>query len=486
MANIFANNSYRTGLFGKWHLGDNYPYRPIDRGFHETVNHKCGGVGQISDWWGNDYFDDTYYRNEKPEKFTGYCNDNWFEEALKFIEKNRDRPFFCYIPTNIPHGPFYVADKYKIPFLEMGIDENRAAFYGMIRNLDENMGRLLGKLDELNLAQNTILIFMTDNGTARGFEPVQIDGWPEKGFNAGMRGKKASHYEGGHRVPCFIRWPNGGLDKPKNVDALCAHFDLLPTLIDLCGLERSKQVEFDGRVLTPLLRGEQKDWIDDRLIFVQLQGGAYFRYQPNPDSESATLSKRWRLVDKKKLYDIQKDPAQKKNIADFYPQVVDELNKAYEAWFADVASGLNNPCPIVIGSDFENPMILTSQDWILPVGNPPWNQSHVRGGNMDNGFWLVEIAQDGIYEFTLRRWPQEINTPIIAAIDGGKALSATNARIRIGNIENTEKISAGATNVTFRISLVKGKSQLQTWFVDELTNKSFGAYYVTVKRLLGV
>ncbi|MHC4214116.1 MAG: sulfatase-like hydrolase/transferase, partial [Planctomycetota bacterium] len=165
MADVFRDSGYRTGIFGKWHLGDNYPFRPMDRGFDDVLVHRGGGIGNTQDYWGNDYFDDSYFRNSKPEKFEGYCTDVWFAEAMKFIEANKDRPFFCYLTTNAPHGPFRVPEKYSQPYKNKGIVAN---FYGMIANIDENFGRLEAKLKELELDDDTILIFMTDNGTAAG------------------------------------------------------------------------------------------------------------------------------------------------------------------------------------------------------------------------------------------------------------------------------------------------------------------------------
>ena len=250
LADVFAAGGYRTGLFGKWHLGDNYPFRPGDRGFHEVLAHGGGGVGQTPDYWGNDYFDDTYRHNGTPKKYAGYCTDIWFDAAMRFMEAHRNRPFFVYLTTNAAHGPYNVAEEYSEPYKDK--DVPNADFYGMITNIDDNMGRLLGKLKALGIEENTVLIFMTDNGTAAGFR----DG---KGFNAGMKGTKGSEYDGGHRVPCFIRWPAGGLGGARDVDRLTAHIDLLPTLIDLCGLEKPPGVAFDGRSLVPLLRG-RGDW----------------------------------------------------------------------------------------------------------------------------------------------------------------------------------------------------------------------------------
>ena len=158
VAEVFRDGGYTTGMFGKWHLGDNYPVRPQDQGFDYTFIHGGGGVGQGPDYWGNDYFDDTYWRNGKPEAQTGYCTDVWFNDALKFIERNRKKPFFAYISTNAPHGPYLVAEKYSDPYKEKGVGSPQAEFYGMVENIDENMGKLMAKLDELKLADNTILI----------------------------------------------------------------------------------------------------------------------------------------------------------------------------------------------------------------------------------------------------------------------------------------------------------------------------------------
>src|SRR5262249_14959458 len=191
-----------------------------------------------ADFWGNNYFDDTLIHNGKLEKVTGYCTDVFFRSALQFIEQNRERPFFAYIPTNAPHGPWNVAEKYSKPFRDKGVPQQRAQFYGMITNIDENVGRLLARLKEWKLEDNTIVIFMTDNGSAGGYNEKTGDG-----YNAGMRSMKGSEYEGGHRVPCFLRWP-GRFPAGRDVARLAAHIDVLPTLIDLCGLKRPEKVAF--------------------------------------------------------------------------------------------------------------------------------------------------------------------------------------------------------------------------------------------------
>jgi len=462
MADVFSGSGYRTGIFGKWHLGDNYPFRPQDRGFHEVLIHAGGGVGQGPDYWGNDYFDDTYRHNGTQETFKGYCTDVFFENAARFIEANKDRPFFCYLSTNAPHAPYNVAEKYSKPYRDKGVQSGQAKFYGMITNIDENIGRLMRHLKRLDLEKDTILIFMTDNGTSGG-------------DSAGMRGKKGSEYDGGHRVPCFLRWPGGGLNGPRDVEQLTAHIDLLPTLIELCGLKKPQRVKFDGSSLVPLLRAAPTNW-PDRTLFVHSQRIEH----PEKWRQSAVMTERWRLINGKELYDMEVDPSQKDNIGDKHSEVVVMLAPRYEDWWADISQRFDEYCEIIIGSDQENPSRLMSHDWHCP--NPAWSQDGVRSASLANGFWAVEVARDGTYEFALRRWPIEVDEPINAAIPGGKAINTTEARLKIADVDVSQPVSGDAKAVTFQVRLKTGKTRLQTWFIDN-TGTSRGAYYVYVKRL---
>jgi len=454
MADVFAASGYRTGIFGKWHLGDNYPFRPQDRGFDEVVVHGGGGIGQTPDFWGNDYFDDTYWHNGKPQRYQGYCTDVFFAEALAFIERNKDRPFFLYLPTNAPHGPYNVPEKYRRLYLEKGLPDREARFYGMITNIDENMGRLLARLKQLGLEENTIVIFMTDNGTAAGSPDA-------------MRGRKGSEYDGGHRVPCFISWP-GHLEGGRDIGRIAAHIDVLPTLIELCGLKRPEGVEFDGKSLVPLLAGKGP-W-PDRTLFVHSQRIDH----PRKWRKCAVMTDRWRLVNGRELYDIKADPEQKHNVADDHPDLVRRFRSEYEKWWESISVRFGSYCRIVIGSDRENPSRLTAHDWHGPV--VPWAQGMIRNGRLfANGFWAIEVARDGRYRFTLRREPVEANFPI----------GATKARLRVGGLDVSKAISPEATGATFEVALKAGKTRLETWFVDERSGKSRGAYYVYVERLGG-
>ncbi|MHC4431248.1 MAG: arylsulfatase [Planctomycetota bacterium] len=466
MANVFKDAGYRTGFFGKWHLGDNYPFRPEDRGFQEVLRHGGGGVGQTPDYWGNKYFDDTYYHNGKAEKYKGYCTDVWFDNAMNFMDQNKDKPFFCYLATNAPHSPYLVSDDYKKLYAGNSKVPN-AAFYAMISNIDDNLGRLMAKLEELDIDDNTILIFLTDNGTAAGFRGG-------KGYNSSMKGTKGSLYDGGHRVPCFIRWPEKGIKGGLDIGELTAHIDLVPTLIELCDLNAPRGAEFDGTSLVPLLTGQAKK-LSPRSVMVQYSQTT----TPPKKWQSAILRKKWRLVHGKELYDVRTDPGQKDNIAKGHPAIVERMRRDYENWWTEVSKHFDETCDIVIGSDHENPTALTAFDWHTRT---PWNQSHIRSGARMNGFWAIDVERDGTYEIALRRWPRELDKPITAAIQGGKAISAQTARLKIGDIDKTQEIDEDAHSSVFVANLKAGKTRLQTWFMDDQNSELCGAYYVYVKR----
>jgi arylsulfatase A-like enzyme len=457
-ADIFAANGYRTGIFGKWHLGDNYPYRPQDRGFQEVLTFGGGAISNTPDYWGNNYFDDTLRHNGQLKKYKGYCTDVFFNAAREFIERNKDGPFFCYLPTNAPHAPYNVAGKYSKPYIDNGVPEPRAQFYGMIANIDENVGRLLARLQELGLENDTIVVFMTDNGTAAGYNEQTGDG-----FNAGMRGFKGSEYDGGHRVPCFIRW-TGRLPAGKDVAPITAHIDILPTLIELCGLKKPQKVAFDGASLVSLLTGKGADKWPQRTLFVHSQRIDH----PEKWRKSAVMTDRWRLINGAELYDMTVDPGQKKDVAKDNPQTVTELRKAYEAWWTDISKRFDEYCEIVIGSDKENPTHLSCHDWHGKLA--PSGQEMVKKAIEANGFWAVEVARAGKYEVTLRQQPAAAKF----------AIQADTARLTVGKVDVSRKVTVGTTGVTFEIQLEAGSTRLQTWFVDK-TGKSKGAYFVEVR-----
>jgi arylsulfatase A-like enzyme len=441
---VLAQAGYRTGIFGKWHLGDNYPMRPIDQGFREAVNHLGGGIAQPSDLpGGSSYFDPVVMHNGRIQQYKGYCTDVFTNEALRFMEENRSRPFFAYLAPNAPHTPLQVDEKYVAPFRSNGLDETTAKVYGMVANIDENVGRLLGRLNTLGLAENTIVIFMTDNG------PQQ------RRYNAGMRGLKGTVYEGGIRVPFFIRWPKV-LKPGRKVDRLAAHIDVLPTVLDACGVPRMSGIPLDGRSLMPLLRDEKTHW-PDRTISVQWHRGD----EPEMYRACMTRNQRWKLVDGKELYDLQSDPEEKEDVSSRYPEIAARLRKSYEEWFRDVSSTRGyQPPRIYLGTKFENPVTLSRQDWRGPKAG--WNADSL-------GYWEVDVREAGAYDITFR----------FAARP-----SPGTARFRLGalSFDSEKPLAAGSTWCEFRkVALPRGHGRLEA--ILSFGGAEAGANYVDVKRV---
>ena len=495
LATALKEEGYRTGIFGKWHLGDAYPYRPHDRGFETAIVHGGGGISQTPDYWGNDYFDDTYFVNGEPERFEGYCTDVFFREGLKFIEQSKDRPFFCYIPTNAPHGPLNVEDRYVEPYRETE-PEDRARFYGMITNIDENFGILREKLAELGLEDNTILIFMTDNGSASGAS-LDREGFAVSGYNAGMRGLKGSPYDGGHRVPFFIRWPSGELTIGKEINELTANVDFMPTILELCGISVPEERTFHGQSVVPLLRGGAESW-QERTMVTDSQRLT----NPVKWRQSSVMTNRWRLVNGTELYDINADPEQRSDIAADHGEVVEELREEYEKWWETVSEQFDEDIPISLGADPGTETLLTCHDWRNEDCDCPWNQGHIRAGHEANGHWEVEVERDGEYLIELRRWPKEGERALAAGIEGddvpfrrdsipernwnmytgGKALAVTQAKLRIGDCGFETAIGPEDAGAVFEVPLAKGQTHLQTWLMDG-EGLEVGAYYVYVRAL---
>jgi len=467
LGEVFKANGYATAMFGKWHLGDNWPLRPEDQGFDYTVRHGGGGVGNGPDWWGNDYFDDVYWRNSKPEQFKGYCTDVWFAEATKFIERNKDRPFFVYLSTNAAHSPLNVDPKYVKPYLDKSVPESMAKFYGMIENIDENIGALRKRLGELGLSDNTIFIFLTDNGTATGVARKAKSGkWA--GFNASMRGHKGSMYDGGHRVPLFVHWPAGKLDTGRDADQLCAHVDVQPTLIDLCGLKRPEGPPLGGVSLKAVLYGDTKA-LRNRILFVHSQRIAH----PVKWRQTSVMTQRWRLVNGTELYDIQGDPGQRKDISADHPDVMRELSAAYDKWWESLKPTFSRYVRIGLGSEQQNPTMLNSHDWLVQENREaPWHQVHVKRNLLTSGPWAVQIVRDGKYRVELCRWPKHLK----------QEARCTHAKLRIGSVEVAKDIKLTDTIATFDVGLKAGPAMLQSWMTNE-KGKIFGAYYVWVERL---
>ena len=339
---------YATGLFGKWHLGDELPYQPGKRGFDETFIHGGGGIGQTypgscGDVPNNTYFNPVLCHNGTFERTKGFCTDIFFDHALDWIESRRKtgEPFFCMITPNAAHSPFSAPAKWTQPYLSQGLDDEAAGFCGMVENIDWNMGKLLAKLDACGLAENTLVCFLGDNGTT----------FPRL-FNGGMRGSKGTPYQGGTRVGLLARW-KGAVPEGATCPALTAHIDLFPTLCALAGAKPSGGANRDGRSLLPLLQAPQLAW-DDRLLFTHVG-----RWKPgsNPDDAKfrhcAVRSPRFRFVDNGALYEIGNDPQEKTDVAAKHPEEVARLRAAYDAWWTAIRPHLDNENPANVPS--QNP-----------------------------------------------------------------------------------------------------------------------------------
>ena len=472
MGDIFGANGYATGVFGKWHVGDNYPYRPMDRGFQEAKYFFGWGLSSAPEF-DNDYFDGRYRDRGVPKRFPGYCTDFWFGEAMKWMGERQSRrePFLCYLPTNTPHGPAWVADKYSAPYRKPGLP---AAFFGMIANLDENVARLEAFLRTTGLRENTILVFMTDNGGTAGV-PV---------YNAGMRARKTQIYDGGHRVPCFVRWPAGGLRPPGDIDTPAQMQDVLPTLIDLCGLKDRRNAQFDGTSLAGLLKGGRTA-LADRMLVVQY-GQILKKW------DSCVIWGKWRLVSGGELFDIHADPGQKDDVASKRNDVVKKMRDHYEAWWGRVEPGLREFQPISIGSERENPVALSSSDW-QDIYCDNVNSVLKGEGGRQGGQWRVLVERDGVYEISLRRWPAERDLPLTAPcpekkmtaglLAAGAAMPIAGAKITIAGQALSSKTAAGDKAVVFRVKLKRGtKTDFHAWFQDAAGNDVCGAYYAYVRR----
>ncbi|HEY2894441.1 MAG TPA: sulfatase-like hydrolase/transferase, partial [Pirellulales bacterium] len=446
LAEMLKAAGYRTGIFGKWHLGDNYPSRAMDQGFQKSLVHRGGGIGQPADPPRNHYNDPVLLEDGREVSTSGYCSDVFTTAAIDFIRAHRAYPFFAYLAFNCPHTPLELPRGAQNAYASQ-VEEETAKLYAMVGNFDENIGRLMAALDELKLASNTIVIFLTDNGPQ------------SRRYNGELRDVKGSVHDGGIRVPCLIRWP-GVLKADRKVDAVTAHIDLAPTVLELCKVERPNSVAFDGVSLAKLLRGEQRTLAQRNLFFQWHRGD-----QPERFRACAIRGSRYKLVqpagrDERAfapawaLYDMQADPGETTNIIEANPQLAKELKAAYERWFDEVSSTRGYPAPrIVVGTPRENPTTLTRQDW--RGASAGWAKDSL-------GTWEIEVAAAGAYDITLRAPVADV---------------ARDARLRIGEVERSETLPAGQDRITFeRVILPAARANVEGTLEGD--GKRVGVHYV--------
>jgi arylsulfatase A-like enzyme len=475
---MFRRAGYRTGIFGKWHLGDAYPCRPEDRGFEDVFVHGGGGIGQTPDYWGNSYFDPMIRSRSGWEKTSGYCTDVFFNQAIGWLKGRaaEKKPFFLHLATNAPHAPYIPPPG--------GPQDEAGAFFTMIQNIDANFGRLMATVAEAGIANETIVIFLTDNGSAMA-RP-----------RAGMKGRKGTPDEGGTRVPCFIRWP-GKIQAGREVKELASHLDLLPTLTSLCAIERPTGWKGDGVDLSQALLSKA-DFPKERLLFTQVgrwrgdEAASRFRAR-----DFAVRDPRWRLVGLE-LFDMQTDPEQKQNVFAEHPAEAQRLLTAYGRWWDEVLPVVREPVRYVIGSEACPLIRLTAHDWW------PSKETEASGAEAcatheslkrllkaaqvaatrnplpsTSGHWKLEAAREGNYEIVFALLPPE--APPAERSELAKLRKGT-AHIRAGQEEIQLEIREGASSFKMPMDLEAGPLDLEIWFDGQLLNERIlGAFFASVE-----
>lgn len=476
VAEYLHEKKYTTGIFGKWHLGDHYPFRPIDQGFDEALVHKGGGVGQPGDifnFYKNDssYFDPILYKNEVPVQTKGYCSDVYTDGALEFIQQNKDEPFFLYLAFNAPHTPLQVPKKYYDMYddLEVRYKTNQTnpfmagemsdadfevtrRIYGMVTNIDDNVGRVMETLENLHLTDNTMVIFLTDNGS-RG-----------KRYRAGLRGEKSDVYEGGIKVPCIIQYPKLG---KRVINDVLAHIDVMPTVLELAGIEADKS-KIDGNSFYPLLEGITTTRFDDRSLIFHWQ-----RNFPEPYRNIAVRKGDYKLVahnsydatiDDMELFNIAKDPGEQNNVVKNHEPKALELKMEFDNWYKEAISKGEHPIQrIILGSDHQPSTLLNHND---AKGVPAmWRDDDVYG------YWDVYVEKDGFYEIT--------STFLSDLPLNGKMIFKMAPYQRTVDAPKTQTKEI----VLEKFYLQKGDYRLENWFINPGESNIF-PFSVEVKKAL--
>lgn len=478
IAEALQGAGYATGIFGKWHLGDNYPMRPSDQGFEYSFIHKGGGLAQPSDAIENDdrYTDPILYRNNKEVATKGYCSDLYFEEAIKFISlsETAQRPFFAYIATNAPHGPFgdvpeKLLEHYKTKDIASILPENLktnekevdkvARIAAMITNFDQNIGKLISTLDEKKLLENTIIIYLNDNG------PNTLR------HNGEFRGKKADIHEGGIRSPLWIHWPAKFKTAKKITSNIAAHIDIMPTIMDACELGVPDAFAFDGRSLLKKSLDTNAELAPRPVVIQAHRGAALVRYhnfmvrdQKWKLSNNSGFGKT-RLEERKpfELYDLEKDPGESTNLAEKHPEEVKRLTELYDAWYDDVTEtrirdkGIPD---IIVDKEHENPLVLSWQERI----SKNWGVS-------DDGFWKLWFPAVTRADIIVYAAPAKWIDP--------KKLVGTTPVLQIGTtVYKGKPLGEGSMSIFQGINIPRGKHNVQAMFLSEDETEEFHAYQI--------
>jgi len=457
VAEVLQEAGYRTGLFGKWHLGDNAPARPIDQGFDQSLTHVGGMIGApYSPLGANSYFDPILIEDGHDKQFDGYCVDVFTDAAVDFIRDSKDNPFFVYYAPNTPHHPLTVAERYAEPYLKQGLSEETARFYGMITNIDDNFGRLVDVLEEVGAADNTLIIFLGDNGTSGLHQ--QADLW-----ESGLRDRKMSVYENGIRVPMFIKLP-GSTQAGSRLEDRASVEDIMPTILEVCGLAASAQM--DGLSLVPLLEDESAS-LPERSFFYQFHRGL----RPDRYRNAAVVRGDYKLAQpvgrgttpftldamQFELYDLNNDPFEQEDISAKFPGIVAQLKADYDDWFTDVGRSGFDQVPTWIGAESQGKVLLSRQDW--------------RGGSLfdgDLGYYEIDVRSAGLYRITCR-WSELVN-------------SAHAVTLQIGEQELKNQILYAESECRFdEVYLPAGRSKLEAWV--EIDGEKNGFRFIEIEKL---
>jgi arylsulfatase A-like enzyme len=483
MAEAFANAGYRTAIFGKWHLGEPRPFHPLDRGFGNALLVGGGATGQTPDFWGNTMFDPHLQENGEWKPFQGHMTDLFADKALEWISSGT-QPWFCYLALNAPHIPLQIGDEWAKPYLDAGLPERLAKFYGMITHLDAALGRMLAGLAKDGVLQNTIVVFLGDNGTALGGDPQPGE------FNGGLRGTKGSAYQGGVRIPAVFSWP-GRFAEGASVNTLASLCDVLPTLAQACGLDVRNFPEPDGRSLLPILMGGKQpaDWTDRVVPTHVARWPSGTPVEKLPFLFASVRDQRHSLVEGRELYDLESDPGESDDIAQKNPEIVERLRKAHLDWWESVRDSAMDSQPFVIGRPGQKAVELTCMDWQpsratsepLPIGL--WEQETLRewnAGRMASGVdgacggWLVDVQTPGRYLLEFRSRPRDADEP--------HPLAKGSVFLAIGGKIFESEISEGAESVKMEIQLPAGRHFLEPVLTGQRdSGLPQGAYFCRIQ-----
>ena len=472
VAQLLKEAGYRTGLFGKWHLGKYPGYQPQERGFNEFFGHYHGHIERYE-------FPDQVYHNGTLVEARGYVTDLFTDAAIDFVEasvKQSEDPFFCALMFNAPHSPWLLdtshygqpeGDKTLEKYLGRGLPIREARIYSLIERVDDNVGKILAKLDELGLAENTLVIFTSDNGGVSKF------------WKGGMNGNKAGAYEGGVRAPFFARWketvPAGGV-----VEAQVSHVDILPTFCELAGVETPTDLVLDGKSLVSLLESGSGA-THHKYVY-----HTWDRYFPNPDRRWAVSDQRWKLMAQFgtnatpsssgwRLFDLENDPGEKNNLIKKDPENAARLREEFVRWFKDVTDGIDYaPIRIPVGHSGKDPVEI-EPSWATWEGDQinytfdgyDWDTIDGWKEAGESATWRLDVLMAGTYQVSLSYGCRPLDAGGTLRLSSGEeeieyVVEATTTAEQFGVFEaGTIELKEGEVEIRAEVVFAPGKELMR-------------------------